>query len=176
MHVPDEDTRFESSDDKLIGRPTIYSLDFAKKICDVIARTPKGVRRICKDNPWMPDYSTIKDWDDKKPEFSALYTDAKKKQVSEYAAQTLDIADEAQELAQVYIDAKSASALVNAAKLRCDVRHWYAGKLAPRIYGAKAEELPKEEPETLSDEQKFKRIQEIMAGGLAKAAEETKPD
>lgn len=62
------------------GHPTLYTKELAKRICDLIATTPRGLERLCKEHDWMPDHQTVKNWRTHNPEFFALYLQAKEAQ------------------------------------------------------------------------------------------------
>lgn len=74
------------------GRPSIYSEELANSICEQLAR---GVplARIC-DQDGMPDYSTVRKWEDDKPEFSALSARAKQAGTHFLADDSIRIADD----------------------------------------------------------------------------------
>jgi hypothetical protein len=75
-----------------VGRPSIYTEALAKRICEQLA---KGVplARIC-DQDDMPDYSTVRAWEDDKPEFSALSAHAKRNGTHYLADDSIRIADD----------------------------------------------------------------------------------
>jgi hypothetical protein len=63
-----------------VGRPTLYTTELAKRICDLIATTPRGIETMCKEHDWLPDHQTIKNWRAHNQEFFALYLQAKEAQ------------------------------------------------------------------------------------------------
>lgn len=106
-----------------MGRPTNYSLEIAKKICDAIATSPYGLEKICEMNPDLPGQRTIFTWRNKHEEFEHLYARAKVKQSDLLAEECLNIA------------AKCDKNNWNQARLLIDTHKWLASKLLPKIYG-----------------------------------------
>lgn len=112
------------------GRPSIYSEELAREICDKI-RKGLSLREIEKCEG-MPSTFTIWNWLDTKPEFSSQYAKAKTEQAELLADEIVAIADEEMPRdAQGKID----PAAVNQARLRVDARKWVAAKLLPKKYG-----------------------------------------
>lgn len=117
------------------GRPTKYNSEIAEKICDLVATSTDGIRKICA-LPGMPDITTVNLWRYKHPEFSLQYYKAKAHQAELLAEQTLEIADD--NSADRDEDGKAKNELVNRSRLRVDTRKWMAEKLSPKIYGREA--------------------------------------
>lgn len=122
------------------GRPSIYTLELAKKICDAVATNPLSIGRICKRNPGFPHVDTVFTWKREKPEFSEMYAKAKRDQIEVLVDEILDISDDASE--DYYTNSKGEeifdSEHVQRSRLKIDTRKWYAAKLAPRVYGDKS--------------------------------------
>jgi flagellar motility protein MotE (MotC chaperone) len=92
--------------------------------------------------------STIREWRNKYPDFSANYASAKVKQAHVIAEDCLEIAD----------DSKKESWAVN--RLRIDTRKWIASKLLPKTYGDKyVLEKSEEENEKLREELRVLRAE-----------------
>lgn len=112
------------------GRPSDYSEDIAKAICEDIA-DGKSLRKICDDEN-MPAKGTVFVWLSKHPEFQDQYARAREAQADLLFDETLEIADQYD---------KAADELnpdhIQRAKLRIDTRKWIAGKLRPKVYGDK---------------------------------------
>lgn len=122
------------------GRPSIYTQELAKKICDAVATNPLSIGRICKKYPEFPHVDTVFTWKREKPEFSEMYAQAKRDQIEVLVDQILDISDDTSE--DYYVNNKGEDVFdsehVQRARLKIDTRKWYAAKLAPRIYGDKS--------------------------------------
>jgi hypothetical protein len=150
------------------GRKSYYSPELADQICEVIANTPKSVPDIIAENPWMPAITTINRWQlENRGGFRAKYLLAKQQQVHEHVNQTIKIADDAIKMVHG-VDPRTAAAIVQAAKLQCDVRHWYAGRLAPKIYGDKPEET-KHSEDGLTEQERLAKVMGIFAAAKERA-------
>lgn len=64
------------------GAPSLYTKELAAKIVDLISQG-YSEREICK-MPGMPDYSTVKRWKDRYPEFCALSAQAREESAALY--------------------------------------------------------------------------------------------
>lgn len=122
---------------KKIGRPTLYTEELGKRICDVVATHSYGLGKLTTLFPWMPTKETINEWRWSNEPFSALYTKAKIAQSELMAEDCIDIADESgfdakiNENGNIVCDNEA----INRARLRVDTRKWIAAKLLPKIYG-----------------------------------------
>lgn len=120
------------------GRPTNYTIELAREICEVIATTSKGIKAICKEKPHWPNPDTIFNWLMQNKEFSDLYACAKRQQVEVIVDEILTIADDSNN--DTYINDNGKLVVdrehINRARLRVDTRKWIAAKLAPRLYGS----------------------------------------
>ena len=101
------------------GRPTTYSDRIAAEICGQISEG-SSLRSICKVAE-MPSCSTVFPWLSKHPEFSEQYARAREEQADAIADECLDIAETEPD--------------VQRARLKIDVRKWFASKMKPRRYG-----------------------------------------
>lgn len=124
------------------GRPTEYNAKIAKRICDVVSTTAKGIRKICEMYPDIPNHDAIFEWRREYPEFAEQYRIAKVQQAELFAEDSVDISDDASK--DFYTDeegkTKVNAVAVARAKLRVDTRKWHAAKLAPSIYGDKPQD------------------------------------
>ena len=102
------------------GRPTIYSLRLARSICERLADGVPMIA-ICAGHD-MPTRQTVRVWETKKPDFSAMILEARKSGADALAEQCLAIAE------NVHGD-------VGRDRVRISTRMWLASKLAPRRYG-----------------------------------------
>ena len=121
------------------GRPTKYTPKLGASICKRMA-LGESVRSICTD-PKMPNRDTVLAWafdpfpsDDARAEFSGQYARAMLMRAELYAEDIIEIADEAG--LDVEIDEKGKvtvkGEILERAKIRIDVRKWYASKLVPK--------------------------------------------
>lgn len=136
------------------GRPTKYNADIATIICEKVASSTCGLKRLCEANPELPDRDTINVWRSKYPEFSAQYASAKLKQADLLAEEILEIADDASNDYMDTVDDDGFSSWklngehVQRSRLRIDTRKWLAAKLLPRQYGDHAKQEDKSSAES----------------------------
>lgn len=118
------------------GRPTKYTPELAEKICQRVATHDVGIQRLCDMYDDMPDKSTIRLWKLVHPEFSTQYIKAKQEQVTNFAEDIIDIADNGSKDYELTDDGfKLDNEHIQRSRLRVDTRKWYASKLAPKIFG-----------------------------------------
>ena len=77
-----------------IRRPTDYTFELAKEICDSIAASSKGIRRLCNENESFPNPDTIYRWISVHKDFSDQYAQAKRLQIEVIVDEIMDIADD----------------------------------------------------------------------------------
>lgn len=127
---------------KKTGRPTIYSPEFAARICAELA-CGKSLRTVCKADD-MPSIVTVCRWlaKDDHEDFRKQYARAREIQADILADETLDIADdgsndwmEVHDKDGISIGWKLNGEHVQRSRLRVDVRKWAASKLKPKKYG-----------------------------------------
>ncbi len=125
------------------GRPTEYNQDMAARICEAVAITTDGLKKITDRIPDFPAVDTIRLWRHRFPEFSAQYADAKRFQAELLAEEIIDIADDVTYDTLLKTDKEGNdyeacnSEWINRSRLRVDSRKWVASKLLPKIYGEK---------------------------------------
>lgn len=100
------------------GRPSSYTPEVAKRICDHIA---SGGYATELKRFGLPSEATVCEWQIKYPEFAELYARAREQRAETFAAQIVEIADTEED--------------PNRARVRIDARKWIASKLFPRMYG-----------------------------------------
>ena len=121
------------------GRPTQYSAALGQEICDVIASSSKGTKRLCTDNPHWPCQDTLFTWLKRYPEFSEQYAQAKICQIELLVDEIMEISDDAsqdQYVNEIGVLVPNPPA-INRARLKVDTRKWLASKLVPKVYGNK---------------------------------------
>lgn len=106
------------------GRPSLYSPELAKEICEQISCRNVGIKRLCIENSHWPNKDTIFTWLKVYQDFSDQYAQAKLQQVESLVDEILLIADDASQNIEIV-------------KLRIDVRKWLVSKLAPKVYNYK---------------------------------------
>jgi bisphosphoglycerate-dependent phosphoglycerate mutase len=101
------------------GRPTVYSSELARNICQQIAEG-KSLKTICATDD-TPAVSTLFEWLNNNKEFSELYAQAKSQQADAFIEEMLVISDTESD--------------VQRARLKIDTMKWVASKLKPKVYG-----------------------------------------
>ncbi len=125
---------------RLIGRPTVYTVELAERICAQLC-TGRTLRDVCRDDG-MPDESTVRVWArDDRDGFTARYRLAREIGYHAMADEILEIADDARNdwVARRRANGEGEPMLdhehVSRAKLRIEVRRWLLSKALPKIYG-----------------------------------------
>lgn len=135
-----------------IGRPTDYNQELADRICEVVATSTHGTKKLTKIHEWMPADVTIYKWRYRHPEFACKYAEAKARQADLLAEEIIEIADDG--LNDTYVDdqgnVKVDTDIVQRSRLRIDTRKWIACKLLPKVYGERKQEKD-ESSDTLID-------------------------
>ncbi len=138
---------------KKIGRPTKYTPAMAERICELIATTDMGYRRLSEIYADLPDRVNVNLWRRKFPEFRHQYAQAKAEQIDCIIEEIIDIADDATNDYMKHIDEKTGCESwklngehIQRSRVRIDTRKWLAAKLVPKVYGdAKEKESPSNE-------------------------------
>ena len=122
------------------GRPSIYTEELAKLICERVSLCKLGIDKICNLYDDMPHSDTIKQWRLEKPHFSAMYLEAKSLQAQLLVEEIDDLIPigiqyYTDDKGQQRIDAPSASLVI----AKINNRKWTAARLAPKIYGDKTQ-------------------------------------
>lgn len=121
------------------GRPTKYNMALGQEICDTIASSSRGTKRLCTENPHWPCQDTLFTWLRKYPDFTEQYARAKIFQVELLVDEILEISDDASQ--DKYVNEQgvlvSNNQSINRARLKVDARKWIACKLVPKVYGNK---------------------------------------
>lgn len=135
------------------GRPSIYTEDLAQDICDKIASSSKGLKKLCAENPHWPNKDTIFTWLKNNSSFADQYARAKRCQIEALIDEIIEIADDDSNDQKLN---ESGSAVCNKefiarSRLRIDTRKWLASKLVPKVYGTHVD-ISVDEKEGLIDE------------------------
>lgn len=107
-----------------IGRPSSFTKEMGDMICERLLRG-EPLARIC-DDPEMPAYTTVRNWEDQNPEFLALSTRARIDGTHYMADDCIKIAD------QDGLDPADK-------RIRIDTRLRLIGKWNRKVYGEKQE-------------------------------------
>lgn len=119
-----------------MGRPTDYNPEIASRICELVATTPHGLKKLCAMYDWMPQMSTIYLWKFKNEIFSEQYLHAKEAQIDLVVDELDTLLDENlryyhDDKGNEKIDPPSATIAI----AKANNRKWHASKLRPRKYG-----------------------------------------
>jgi hypothetical protein len=128
---------------KELGRPSKFTQELADKICDKVATSSSGLRKICEENEI--DYSTVKRWLIDNTDFCAQYARAKEEQAEHLADEIIAIADDGSNDTKIIKDKQGNDIEVedtewtSRSKLKVEARKWIASKLKPKKYGDKVQ-------------------------------------
>lgn len=136
-------TKKKDPKDKLkTGRPTKYTPEMVKIICERVATHDCGLGRLCEMYDDMPTKVNINIWRRKHPEFRILYAQAKMEQMEFLTEDILEIADngtndwmEYQDKQNECIGWRVNGEHIQRSRVRIDTRKWLAARLVPKIYG-----------------------------------------
>ncbi len=122
------------------GRPTAYTSDLAKKMCDQISRDHRSIKQLAEELDWFPATSTFFEWLAKYKELADLYARAKDAQVEVRQEQIIDLVNDS--TGDYVVDEKTGRHITNtvkATRLRLHVEYlkWAAERLKSKKYGSK---------------------------------------
>ncbi len=141
----------------------------ADEICDEIASSSCGLKKLIAQNPHWPCDVTIYKWLKKNDGFARQYARAKEAQITVLTEEILEISDTIGE------DNKF-NDRVGRDRLRVDSRKWLAGKLVPKVYGDRVSMAGvKDEPiefENVTPEDAKKRLAELAAMATSRATDD----
>lgn len=139
---------------KKMGRPTLYTVELADEICDVIASHSNGLTTLCNEREHWPHPANIFIWLRKYPEFREKYTRAKVDQIDA----SINLMQEMMDEPHRYHDEHGNQRVdVSLLRVKYDAIKWQASKLQPKQYGDSAKE---EKSDDLLDEA-LKRKREL---------------
>lgn len=119
-------------------RPSIYTPELAKDICDVISSTTKGLPTLCMINEHWPSYNAIYEWiRDNREGFGDMYAKAKEAQADYLADDILRIIDKPETFVENGVERNDVAMM----RLKVDSLKWQAMKLKPKKYDKYIEEL-----------------------------------
>lgn len=123
------------------GRPTTYTPELGKYICDVVASHPYGSQKLHELYDDYPHQVCIDRWRNEHDDFCLAYAKAKILQANLLAEDILNIAHNA--ASDCSYNAKGERVthpdVVARSRLIVDTHKWIAAKLVPKIYGRDAE-------------------------------------
>lgn len=138
------------------GRPSTYSAEIGQLICDEIRDKGCGLRKALENNPSLPAYGTVVQWQDKIPIFAEQLARARDDRLDAMSDDIIDISDD--------------DGLDPADKrIRVDTRKWLLAKLRHRTYGDKLDLTTGGETLQASSVNIDQRIQSIMMQAAARA-------
>jgi hypothetical protein len=133
-----------------LGRPTKYTDELAKLICQRVATCTEGLAYLYDKYDDMPHSDTIRVWRWEKPSFSAMYAQAKMFQAELMAEEIMQMSKEK----LIYRDSEGNdrvdSGYTACQRLQVDSAKWIASKLAPKIYGDRKQSEELNPQDTLS--------------------------
>lgn len=118
---------------KINKRPyTKFHQSLADEICETIASTRKGIRKLCEENENWPDPAQIFRWLNTNKSFCDQYAQAKENQVEVNIDYLQELIDEPHR----YINDKGIEVIdVAMIRTKVDAIKWHVGKLKPKKYG-----------------------------------------
>lgn len=119
------------------GRPTKYTPEMRKRICDLIATHGWGVQKLCKAYPDIPTPETINQWRHQYPQFSDEYLASRFKQTHAMFESAIDEVESIQDYfytnpnnGAICVD----SGVVAAKKAIANQKTHQASRLNPKMY------------------------------------------
>jgi hypothetical protein len=129
-----------------MGRPSSFTLEMADLICERVATSTFGLKKLCDMYDDLPAHETVYQWRYKNATFADQYTRAKIAQAEFLAEEIIDIADDGRNdwMETLSDEEQGIGWKLNGehfarSRLRIDTRKWHASKLLPKIYGNQAE-------------------------------------
>lgn len=127
------------------GRPTKYSEEITDLLCERIATTSDGLKKICDSDDKFPGFRTVFTWlgNPEYKDFQHKYARAREAQAELLADEIIQIADTPQEGVKIRETANGTETvtgdMIDHRRLQVDARKWKASKLYPKKYGERVE-------------------------------------
>lgn len=117
---------------------TSYSIELAEQICDAVATTPMGITALCAINKDWPTARIIFRWLVKHPEFTDMYSRARKAQIEVLIDQVMQlVTDTSKDWVRKQGEICADHDHISRVRLQIDSIKWLATKLLPKVYGDK---------------------------------------
>ncbi len=131
------------------GRPSIYTPELGKEICDTVSSAVKGLPTLCQMHDHWPSYNAIYEWiQDNRQGFGDMYAKAKESQADYLFDEILRIIDKPETFIENGVERNDVAMM----RLKVDSLKWQAMKLKPRRYADKVQtELTIKHEENLED-------------------------
>jgi hypothetical protein len=139
----------------MAGRPTTYTPELGAKVCELIASSASGLRKLSKENDWFPSVPTLLNWQSNHAQFSDQYAQAKRHQLEMLAEDIVDISNDD-------------SLEPNDKRVRIDAIKWLLSKLIPKTYGDKLDLTSGGEALSVSPQMIDARVQSIILAAQAR--------
>lgn len=106
------------------GRPALWTPELGQRVCDALAESRDGIRKVLEADSELPSIATVQQWLKNNAQFSAAYAYAKQQQLETLAEDIIDIS-------------RDASLDPNDKRVQIDALKWLLSKLIPKTYGDK---------------------------------------
>jgi len=127
------------------GRPTKYSDEIIELLCEKIATSSHGLKKICDSDDRFPAFRTVFTWlsNPNYQDFKHKYARAREAQAELLADEIIHIADTPQEGVKKKQTINGIEIItgdmIDHRRLQVDARKWKASKLYPKKYGERVE-------------------------------------
>lgn len=140
------------------GRPSTYTAEIGQLICNEIREKGCGLRKALENNPSLPAYGTVVQWQEQIPLFAEALARARDERLDAMSDDIIDISDD--------------DSLDPADKrIRVDTRKWLLAKLRHRTYGDKLDVTTDGQAMQSNSVNIDQRIQSIMMQAAARAGQ-----
>ena len=102
----------------------------AQRFCDLISESDKSVQQILAENPDLPSFKRLYNWQQNVPWFNAMWSQARIKQTHFFAQKCVDL----------YNSAEPKTAHV--VRIKFDILKWLCAKFNPEIFAEKPAAAP----------------------------------
>lgn len=159
------------ADVRKVGRPTKYTPELGKLICERIATHDIGLTKLCAIYEDMPARSNLYEWLHKYQDFQDMYAKAKVSQIQILIEEIVDISDNSSKDSTINGQGVSVcnSEFIARSRLRVDTRKWLASKLMPRLYGDRTVVQNESTEETEALKKELKELRARLAQETVKS-------